>query len=630
VPGRADNVYIFLKHLLKMASTESIYSGAQHWFDSSYGNSESYGDTFLDVGNKYPTGQFGFTTDPRSANQLQMVSGKLSTGAKTIEVQGIQLGQLDYIPKQQFKEINRLKKLVGTDLTFHGPIIEPTGITKQGWQESDRKQVEIQMSSAVTRSHDLDPKGNIVVTFHSSAVNIEPETEIVNEKGEKELKEFWVINEDTGEFRQVSKQINYLKGETKLDPDAIVERQNNESWFRELQHVNFNVNNGSGVIRRALEPSTEDTKLLKEIKAEGKILEYYSNPEKAQEAIKKLGPIGALVESKMTEVTHGDIYLREAYGEFQNLFNRAYKAAQMNEKEGDIKKLDALRDRLAPNIEAIEKDPSKVQLLARELTNGVNVLRSVETPQTLTPLRPWAVDKAATTFANVAFDAYKKFKNTAPIISIENPPVGTGLSRAEDLRDIVDDARKKFAKKAQEKLHLSKSEADRQAEKLLGVTWDVGHINMLRGRGFKEKHIVEETKKIAELVKHVHLSDNFGLEHTELPMGMGNVPTKKHMELIDKYNKQAKKIVETGGWFEHFKTTPMKETLEAFGSPVYGMDQGPYWNQIANASGGYSAGFGSINPQIHHSIYGAGFANIPVELGGQMAGQSRVSGAPIE
>jgi len=29
-------------------------------------------------------------------------------------------------------------------------------------------------------------------------------------------------------------------------------------------------------------------------------------------------------------------------------------------------------------------------------------------------------------------------------------------------------------------------------------------------------------------------------------------------------------------------------------------------------------------------MYGAGFSNLPVELGGQMAGRSRMSGAPIE
>jgi len=203
------------------------------------------------------------------------------------------------------------------------------------------------------------------------------------------------------------------------------------------------------------------------------------------------------------------------------------------------------------------------------------------------------------------------------------------LSTAEDLRDLVKKAREEFAEQAVKKLNISKSEAQKQAEKLIGVTWDVGHINMLRGRGYEEKHLIEQTKKIAPFVKHVHLSDNFGLEHTELPMGMGNVPTKKMLDLIHEYNKKVKKIVETGDWFQPFKTTPFRETLAAFGSPTYGIDA-PYWNQIGYASGSYFAGQGATNPPIHHSIWGSGFSNLPIELGGQMAGRSRVSGAPIE
>ena len=417
------------------------------------------------------------------------------------------------------------------------------------------------------------------------------------------------------------------------NPNSIIQKQNEDAWFRELQHVNFNVGAGSREIDQIMEVNPTDTEKIKELKENKKVLEFYrdSSTLKGQKALQTLTPQGKKeVSDLLTNITHADIYLREAYGEFQNLFNKAYKAAEINDNKEDLEKLKTLRNRIEPKIGTMEKDPSQVQLLASELINGVNTLRTVSAPQSLSALRPWAIDKSATTFANVAFDAYKEFKNTAPIISIENPPVGTGLSRAEDLREIVKNARKKFAIRAQDKLGLSESEAQKQANKLIGVTWDVGHINMLRGRGFKEKHLVKETKKVAPYVKHVHLSDNFGLEHTELPMGMGNVPTKKHLDLISQYNKKAKQIVETGGWFEHFKTTPMKETFRALGSPVYGMDQGPYWNQIADASAGYFVGQGAVNPDIHHSLYGSGFSNIPVELGGQMAGRSRASGAPIE
>jgi hypothetical protein len=159
---------------------------------------------------------------------------------------------------------------------------------------------------------------------------------------------------------------------------------------------------------------------------------------------------------------------------------------------------------------------------------------------------------------------------------------------------------------------------------------------MIRKFGYDNKELAEETKKIAPYLKHIHLSDNFGMEHTELPMGMGNVPMKEHLAVLQtklgsEYLNKVKKIVETGGsWFRDFKVTPFNQTLQAFGSPIYSMQMGPYWNQAAQSSGGYSSGYGNMLPQQHFSTYGSGFSNMPVELGGQMAGRNRLSGNPME
>jgi len=621
-----------------MADLEDIYEGGKYdmdsAFDAAYGIPENYGKSFLGFDYRMPASQIGVTTDPFTSNQLQKVSEKVSTGAKHIEVSAIQLKTMDAIPKQQFAEMNRLRKLVGVDLTLHAPIIEPTGVTKQGWNESDRLNAERQMTSVLRRSHEMDPKGNLVVTFHSSAGLPEPETRIINEKGEEELKEFWVANEDTGQFSNISAEVNYFKKEQKLDTKTLIKKRNEDTWYRELQSVNFNASQGASIIEKAMSEVVDGKYTLMPKEKQEALLEAYRKVVKGEKEIKEIEELKPALEPRINELTHGDVYLRSIYGEFQNMFNRAYKAAEMYDLKEDKNKLDKFRDEVAGKVKEMEEDPSKVGLLADELIKGVNVLRSITPPQTIKPLREWAIEKASTTFANVAFDAYNKFKDSAPIISIENPPVGMGLSRAEDLRDLVRKSRDKFVDIAKDKLNLSKAEAEEQAEKLIGVTWDVGHINMLRGHGYEEKHLIAQTKTVAPFVKHVHLSDNFGLEHTELPMGMGNVPTKKMLDLIHGYNDKVKKIAETGDWFSRqgglgMTGTPHRQTLEAVGSPVFGGEM-PYWNQIAATSGQYSVGMGEISPQIHHSMYGAGFSNLPVELGGQMGGRSRVSGAPIE
>ena len=60
------------------------------------------------------------------------------------------------------------------------------------------------------------------------------------------------------------------------------------------------------------------------------------------------------------------------------------------------------------------------------------------------------------------------------------------------------------------------------------------------------------------------------------------------------------------------------------------MNMAPAWNQSAYSSGGYFSGYGQMLPPQHFNLYGSGFSGLPPELGGNLGGQSRVSGNPID
>ena len=91
----------------------------------------------------------------------------------------------------------------------------------------------------------------------------------------------------------------------------------------------------------------------------------------------------------------------------------------------------------------------------------------------------------------------------------------------------------------------------------------------------------------------------------------------------------ARLINEAGGFVQHFKTSPHPYALEAFGSPVYSMKMAPYWNQASNTMGNYFAGYGTMLPDQHFSMYGSGFSSLPTELGGQVQQKSsRFAGTP--
>ena len=189
------------------------------------------------------------------------------------------------------------------------------------------------------------------------------------------------------------------------------------------------------------------------------------------------------------------------------------------------------------------------------------------------------------------------------------------------MKNLVIASRDHFANKLVEEKGMRKKEADKVAEKFIGATWDVGHINMIRAQGFSEEDVVKESERIAPYVKHVHLSDNFGLEHTELPMGMGNVPMKKIMDKLGQKGFEAKKVIEAGQWWQTMQTAPIKETLEGLGSSFYTGSGGPSWNQVDALQQGYMGGLsGNWLPQTNYEMFGTGFSMLPQELGGDRAG----------
>jgi sugar phosphate isomerase/epimerase len=566
----------------------------------------SYGNVF--TGYKVNAGSLGLTTDPRTANVLQEASKNIATGIKQIEISAVQPEIFESIPSgkefNQFKELKRLSKLTGVDISVHAPIVEASGLTKEGFTEANRKAAERQMTSAVEKSHEINPQGNIPVTFHSSAMLPGQ----VKEKGKKP-EEMIVINQETGQINRIPiKKEKHFPGDKEISVEKELQRINEESWSQELSHLSYNT-------------------------------------QRTEEYIKEYGPTAIVSESeerqgrelnsKQKAAKHAfgtaSSILNDAYREFKGIYEKAYANATTDEDKEKIRELGEKISQKVSKVNDTESKSEAIMLKQEVIEDSINTLNDLNIPQTYVELNDFAKEKTIQTFANVAFDSYKKFKDNAPIISIENPPIGGAFATGEELKEIVEKARKKFIERAVEE-GLSKSQAKEAAQKVLGVTWDVGHINMLRKYGYKAKDIIKETEAVAPLVKHIHLSDNFGFEHTELPMGMGNVPLKEILDKLGKEGFDAKKIIEAGNWWQHFKTPPFKETLQALGSSIYSMDMAPYWNQTLGLQQGYIEGYGMMLPQVHYETFGAGFSQLPTELGGQRPGAegSRMSGRQME
>ena len=593
-----------------MSNFESIYSGASFLLDPEY----SY------MGYRIPTRELGGTTSIQTANQLKEVNNLLNQGIKNTEVSVINPEVFEMMPKDHLKEIARLNKLVGSESTIHAPTLDPSGFTQQGWSNSNREEVEKQFTNFVERSHDLSPNGNIPVTIHASVI---PGSEMMPAKGPlirpeeqgkgEVMQKMIAVDQESGQFIPLERDVMYSHrdaGPIIHTPEERLEMANSTKWIQAITNLAFYKKEADEILVPA-----------------------YSN-------ILAISPNGKLTREQMEEnqgdfekLQRADLFLDNVETSFRSLFEQAAKYPDPENKKETKQVLDMIRKEWKDNEKTIQKlrreNPAEIPMIKSNLIDkSLALMRQLGNapPAQYRKVEDFAREKASETLSNVALNTYKKFGDSSPIISIENPPYGSAISSAEDLKGLIQDTRKKFSEKLV-KEGFSSSEAQDQAKKLIGATWDTSHISMMRKQGFGKEKIVEETRKIAPFVKHVHLNDNFGSTHTDLPPGKGDLPMSEIMKELEKAKVKGKKIFEGGGFFQHFQTSPFSYQLEASGSPMYATG-GVSWNQMGGM-GNYYSGQGPVNPGIHHSMYGSGFTTLPTELGGEMpGGASRFSGAP--
>jgi len=586
------------------------------------------------VGYSMKAGELGLAIDPRTANQIAMLSQALNAGIVPVEVGVLSPETFDAIPKQHFEEMRRKAKLAEAKISMHAPLVEPSGFTQQGWDESSQKSAERQLMEVMDKAAMLDDKDNVPVTIHSSGGAGSTYTFEKDEKTGKRVKvaeQLVVVNRETGQMTAAKAETKYYARtgakEIKTSPEKHIEVMNSTDWDNEIDKVVFNKESAS--------------KILSNVPQEGFLIynEAKNNPQS------QLGP------NERNLVLNIDVaaaHLKNAEMALNSAFNKVYKYSDAEEKKqlAELSKQYARElyggvdpSRLVNNGRNLsETERRAVESAQLDLTHQANslqsfaeILRNNFSPKIYQTVEEFSIDKASKTFANVAmhtYEAYEKKGKASPIISIEHLPAGMAFSQAGDLKKLVEKSQEEFKNKLIEKERLSEFQADKVARKLIGATFDVGHININKKHGFTDEDIRKEAAEIAKHVKHVHLTDNFGYSDSHLPIGMGNVPIKEIMEEFEKQGVKTRKINEVGGWFEHFKTNPYAQILEAAGSPIYDSGAGPYWSQRTGFIQNYNAGYGMMLPSINYETFGAGFSRLPQELGGsvQQGGGGRMGG----
>ncbi|MBI2003946.1 sugar phosphate isomerase/epimerase [Candidatus Pacearchaeota archaeon] len=582
---------------------ENVYQGGYSSF------TPNYGDVF--TGYRVPASSLGAPTNPFTANQIAEVNKLLSQGIVPIEIGTIKPEDFEAIPRQHFKEIKQMAKLTGAKVSLHSPLIEASGVAEGGWSEANRQAAEYQLNDVVEKAHELDARGNIPITIHSANI---PGTEYKITPEGKKIEKLGAINQETGQMTAVKEKIKYypepmmelkpgikekiLRGEIKerkrehfreipfekgkiISPEDQINILNHSEWDNSISQLLFNKERADEIVRQN---SPQISHLLQEL-AEKKM-----NDKELKEFLSK--EENAVQRRAYNHLTNAETYLEDVNEHLSSLFSKAYEYGSPEQK----KDLTEIRNQYQKQLSKIH--PNDIMAKSEAVQNLMHELKTPElAPSVYVPVTEFAMKKSAETFGNIAFNSFKKFGEKAPVISIENLYPGYAFSTGKEMNDLILASKKQFVENATKNGH-SKSEAEKYADKLIGLTFDVGHLNIHRKHGFSEEDLKKEFEAMSKHIKHVHLTDNFGSYDSHLPPGMGNVPFKQYFEELKKKGYTGETIVEAGGFAKSFERSPYPI------SPYYGNP------------GSYSSGYGEILPGIHYETFGAGFSNLPQEFGG--------------
>ncbi len=605
--------------------------------------------------------RLGSPTSPMHAKQLEEFGKRLNEGVQNIEIGTLEAVKFEYIPKEHFEAIRQLAKLTKTKPSLHGALVDLAGFNKQGrWTEEERQSTTRQVFSFIERAQAMDPSGDLPIVFHAGETIAQEYDETLRQKYKdagEELKPEQVpvrmitaVNQDTGQVQPIEfeERFNPESKETDIwTPFRRLESQNDAQWRQEKlklfefqkslaelgERLKLKAEQENAILKTGLETLPQYETKLKELKQDIPVIQQHMGEIESQFGSAVVEMFDKVVKFKPADVSKEDHEkhieeMRKNYNEYnQFVKENKERAEKLQEQLSKIK----TEEDAKKNKEVIEEWNNyrkewreKREPAQRALLNSIS---KTPTPEIWRPVADFAKEKTAQTVAEAMAKAYKRFGDTTPFVAIENFWPNTPMSTASELKDAVLKSREEFAKILMKENKKSEKDAKKLAEKMIGATWDVGHINNLRKAGFEgeelKKRVIEETQRVADVVRHVHITDNFGFHDSHLPPGMGNVPVREMMEALEKGGFRGRGIVEAGAFVAEIGGNPMQHTLGYFDSPLFKMGTSQYWSHLQSqqvAYPGYNSSFIEF-PSSHFNLYGSSFTTLPKELGGQIGGE---------
>ncbi|MEK6861538.1 MAG: hypothetical protein AABY07_06215, partial [Nanoarchaeota archaeon] len=385
-----------------------------------------------------PQYALGAPTSVQTANQIAEATARLNAGVYGVDLALIDERIFESVPKQHFKEIDRLMKLTGAKASIHGPIVDLAGFTQQGWTEENRKENERKVGYYMDMAHELDAKGNTPLNFHINTAMLgekwrklneeeykklsNEEREVVREitvdpytgKKQYEIKELMgVIDRDTGNVAPLKHEIKYYPGKVQVwTPDEQLRVVNLNMWddkkleVFELQRKKAEIlDRIASLDREALSLRYgQEKRVLKD--EEQDRLNQIQNTLGVWKA--HIGELDKHIHTGLNGLYHQLSYApkeyREKVNEFKEQVNKEYlhydnRLRELIQKEKptqeEIQEFSQLRDAQDRHLQLRLEEVGKLDKYGKEI---------IPIPQKYVPTNELALEKTAETVANVVFD----------------------------------------------------------------------------------------------------------------------------------------------------------------------------------------------------------------------------------
>lgn len=580
-----------------------------------------------------PVRNISVSANPFVTTQVEEFSKLADMGARNVEVGtlrfthgGPQNAGFESVAKEQWAHIRTLADVIGVEPTLHAPIVDgdPAGFREDRWDEELRYQQQKNLEQVVDAGLTMTKDKPMVVTLHSANIlQIGDVWAKDRESGKEKIEAIHVINpvlKNVSRINAEQAKLSLRPGEivSPGDTKKILEARNTEFWDEQTQTISNLLTNlriarreeiGEGAGRR------RDAATLRR--------------ERGEEPLPELGALGEEGGRRSAESNIVTQILNERLNTFSGFMRKSleWEAPSRETKilygENKFREQAERYQKLKTKIEEFDKillhnGPGSEDEKINRAVSFISQLKSEDRPRFLFPVSEVHLKAASETIANAAVHGWemaKKEGKPAPIISVENPPAGYGPgARADELLILLRVSREKAAQKLSEEQHIGIEEARKIAKQTIGHTIDPSHMWTHKARGYEKEELLEQIRRLAPEVTHMHIADNLGGDDAHTVLGTGTVPNKEALELIQKAGRIDKMIgvYEWGGAASTGEDPqPIRTLMEKFNTSISAEGEEPVlFSDLSFTADAFVYGSAGVSPyfapygRLHAQAYG--------------------------